>query len=127
MIIHLLDIAPWPSEELRLKSIKAMEEREAKQAQKKVEKQMKKAEKKLEKAAKKAEKKMKKAEKKLDKQFKNLSEAPTKTITTVQECTENSGEMQYASIPIGLVLGVCASLLLCLGSAWYYCRRSTKV
>ena len=126
MIIHLLDIAPWPSEELRQKYIKAMEEKEAKQAQKKVEKQMKKAEKKLEKAAKKAEKKMKKAEKKLDKQFKNLSAAPTKTITTVQESTENNGEMHFASMPTGLILSVCASLLICLASAWYYRRRSTK-
>ena len=149
MIIHLLDIAPSPWSEVQRQAYKeAMDQREAKQAQKraekqarkaeknlekqakkaeqKLEKQAKKTEKNLEKQAKKAEKKMKKAEKKLDKQFKNFSEAPTKTITTVQEGTENNSEVQYASMPTGLILSVCASLLICLASAWYYRRRSAK-
>jgi len=159
MIIHLLDIAPWPSEEVRLQTIRAMEEQEAKQAQKqaeknmtkaekklekqakkaekklekeakkaekKLEKEAKKAEKKLEKQAKKAEKKMKKAEKKLEKQFNNFSAAPTKTITTIQECSDNNGEMQQASMPTGIIIAICASLVITLASAWFYRQRSTK-
>lgn len=148
MIIHLLDIAPWPSEEVRLQTIRAMEEQEAKQAQKqaeknmtkaekklekqakkaekKLEKEVKKAEKKLEKQAKKAEKKMKKAEKKLEKQFNNFSAAPTKTITTIQECSDNNGEMQQASMPTGIIIAICASLVIALASAWFYRQRSTK-
>jgi len=148
MIIHLLDIAPWPSEEVRLQTIRAMEEQEAKQAQKqaeknmtkaekklekqakkaekKLEKEAKKAEKKLEKQAKKAEKKMKKAEKKLEKQFNNFSAAPTKTITTIQECSDNNGEIQQASMPTGIIIAICASLVITLASAWFYRQRSTK-
>lgn len=130
MIIQLLDIAPWPSEAQRQAAIQAMETREAKQAQKRAEKQAKKAEKKAEKQMKKAEKSVNKQKKRIEKQAKKLekqfSAAPTKTITTVQEGTENNGEMQYASMPIGLILAVSASLLICLASAWYYRRHSTK-
>lgn len=134
MIIHLLDIAPWPNnyEELRIRQL-MQEEKDAKEqskamkkAEKKAAKQAKRTEKKLKKEAKKAEKKMKKAEKKLKKQFKDLSAAPTKTITTVQEATANNSEMQYASMPTGLILAVCASLLISLASAWYYRRHTTK-
>ena len=131
MIINLLDIAPYPWSDVQREVYeKAMDEREAKQAQKRAEKQAEKAAKKAEKAAKKQAKKIEKQTKKLEKKAKKLekqfSAAPTKTITTVQECTENSGEMQYASMPVGLIVAVCASLLLCLASAWFYRRRSTK-
>ncbi len=149
MIIHLLDIAPSPWSEVQRQAYEeAMNQREAKQAQKRVEKQAKraekklekqakkaekklekeakKAEKKLEKQAKKAEKKMKKAEKKLEKQFNNFSAAPTKTITTIQECSDNNGEMQQASMPTGIIIAICASLVITLASAWFYRQRSTK-
>ena len=127
MIINLLDIAPSPWSDVQRNIYeKAMDEREAKQAQKKAEKAAKKAEKAAKKQAKKIEKQTKKLEKKAKKLEKQFSAAPTKTITTVQECTENSGEMQYASMPVGLIVAVCSSLLLCLASAWYYRRRTTK-
>ena len=131
MRIILLDIAPWPNnyEELRIRQQMQEESKEQskamKKAQKKAEKQAKRAEKKLKKEAKKAEKNMKKAEKKLNKQFKDLSAAPTNTVTTVQESTVNN-EMQYASMPTGLILAVCASLLISLASAWYYRRHVAK-
>lgn len=123
MIIHLLDIAPMPSSFYR--RIEQESEKEVKKAEKeakKAEKQMKKAQKQAEKQAKKAEKQAKKAEK----QFKDFSAAPAKTITTIQERTETNSEMQYAAMPTGLVLSICASLLICLASAWYYRRRSSK-
>lgn len=123
MIIHLLDIAPMPSSFYR--RIEQESEKEVKKAEKeakKAEKQMKKAQKQAEKQAKKAEKQAKKAEK----QFKDFSVAPAKTITTIQERTETNSEMQYAAMPTGLVLSICASLLICLASAWYYRRRSSK-
>ena len=134
MIIHLLDIAPMPSSFYR--RIERESEKEVKKAEKeakKAVKQMKKATKQAEKEAKKAEKQMKKAqkkaekqEKKAEKQFKDFSAAPAKTITTIQERTETNSEMQYAAMPTGLVLSICASLLICLASAWYYRRRSSK-
>ena len=105
MIIHLLDIAPMPSSFYR-----------------RIERESEKEVKKAEKEAKKAEKQAKKAEK----QFKDFSAAPAKTITTIQERTETNSEMQYAAMPTGLVLSICASLLICLASAWYYRRRSSK-
>ena len=123
MIIHLLDIAPMPSSFYR--RIEQESEKEVKKAEKeakKAVKQMKKAQKQAEKQAKKAEKQAKKAEK----QFKDFSAAPAKTITTIQERTETNSEMQYAAMPTGLVLSICASLLICLASAWYYRRRSSK-
>ena len=129
MIIHLLDIAPWPSEEVRLQTIRAMEEQEAKQAQKQAEKNMTKAEKKLEKQAKKAEKKLEKEAKKAEKKLYSgggISAAPTKTITTIQECSDNNGEMQQASMPTGIIIAICASLVIALASAWFYRQRSTK-
>jgi len=134
MIIHLLDIAPMPSSFYR--RIEKESEKEVKKAEKeakKAVKQMKKATKQAEKEAKKAEKQMKKAQKKAEKQakkaekqFKDFSAAPAKTITTIQERTETNSEMQYAAMPTGLVLSICASLLICLASAWYYRRRSSK-
>jgi len=134
MIIHLLDIAPMPSSFYR--RIEQESEKEVKKAEKeakKAVKQMKKATKQAEKEAKKAEKQMKKAQKKAEKQtkkaekqFKDFSAAPAKTITTIQERTETNSEMQYAAMPTGLVLSICASLLICLASAWYYRRRSSK-
>jgi sensor c-di-GMP phosphodiesterase-like protein len=123
MIIHLLDIAPMPSSFYR--RIERESEKEVKKAEKetkKAVKQMKKATKQAEKEAKKAEKQAKKAEK----QFKDFSAAPAKTITTIQERTGTNSEMQYAAMPTGLVLSICASLLICLASAWYYRRRSSK-
>ncbi len=134
MIIHLLDIAPMPSSFYR--RIEQESEKEVKKAEKeakKAVKQMKKATKQAEKEAKKAEKQMKKAQKKAEKQakkaekqFKDFSATPAKTITTIQERTETNSEMQYAAMPTGLVLSICASLLICLASAWYYRRRSSK-
>lgn len=134
MIIHLLDIAPMPSSFYR--RIERESEKEVKKAEKeakKAVKQMKKATKQAEKEAKKAEKQMKKAQKKAEKQakkaekqFKDFSAAPAKTITTIQERTETNSEMQYAAMPTGLVLSICASLLICLASAWYYRRRSSR-
>jgi sensor c-di-GMP phosphodiesterase-like protein len=131
MIINLLDIAPFSDAEIR--AMQQRIEEEANKAQKqseKMTKQSEKAAKKAEKAAKKMAKKLEKQAKKLEKKAKKLekqfSAAPTKTITTVQECTENNCEMQYASMPVGLILSVCASLLICLASAWYYRRCSVK-
>ena len=134
MIIHLLDIAPMPSSFYR--RIEQESEKEVKKAEKeakKAVKQMKKATKQAEKEAKKAEKQMKKAQKKAEKQakkaekqFKDFSATPAKTITTIQDRTETKSEMHYAAMPTGLVLSICASLLICLASAWYYRRRSSK-
>ena len=67
-------------------------------------------------------KKMEKQGKKLEKQF---SATSVKTVTTVQEGTENYGEVQEASMPMGVIICLCASLVICLASAWFY-RRSQK-
>ena len=131
MIIQLLDIAPSPwSEAQRQAYEEAMDKREAKQAQKRAEKAAKKANKKAAKQEKKMEKKMKKAEKKLEKTGKKLekqfSATSIKTITTIQEGTENYGEVHEASMPMGVIICLCASLVICLASAWFYRRSREK-
>ena len=139
----LLDIAPWPRETERVTPIKVVDEKEAKnwklkkvetkeeaKARKKAEKAKRKAEKKAEKARKKAEKKAekarKKAEKKAKKNYKNLSSTSTGTVTTTETETTPTAEANYAAMPVGVVLAVCASLLICVGSAWLYRRRRVK-
>jgi len=128
----LLDIAPWPRETERVTPIKVVDEKEAKNWKlKKVEtkeeaKARKKAEKAKRKAEKKAEKARKKAEKKAKKNYKNLSSTSTGTVTTTETETTPTAEANYAAMPVGVVLAVCASLLICVGSAWLYRRRRVK-
>lgn len=119
MIIQLLDIAPWPRETERVTPIKAVDKKE-KEAMKKAEKARKKAEKKAAKARKKAEKQAKK-------NAKNLSATTKGTTTTVDaSASVPAAEATYAAMPTGVVIAVCASLLICVGSAWLYRRWSMK-
>ena len=141
MILNLLDIAPISSweqnqraearkkaelekkqqEELLKEQEKAEKQAEkAKKAKKKAEKAKKKAEK-AKKKAEKAEKKAKKAEKQAQKDVKNLSQATT-TVTTVEVPENQACETTCAAMPTGIVLAVCASLLVCCGSAWFFRR-----
>ena len=137
MIINLLDIAPMTDAQIRaIRERRQREQEAAEQAAqqanqqtqlsekelKKAEKAAKKLEKQAAKQAKKLEKQAKKLEKKLEKQF---SATSVKTVTTIQEGTENYGEVQEASMPMGVIICLCASLVICLASAWFY-RRSQK-
>lgn len=141
MVINLLDIAPISSweqaqraearkkaelekkqqEELLKEKEKTEKQAEkAKKAKKKAEKAKKKAEK-AKKKAEKAQKKAKKAEKQALKDAKNLSATAT-TMTTVEVPAGQACETTYAAMPTGVVLAVCASLLICFGSAWFFRR-----
>ena len=133
MIIQLLDIAPWPRETERVvpstidnKQFKVVDEKEAKKMEKEAAKAQKKAEKAKRKAEKKAEKARKKAEKQAKKNAKNLSATTKGTVTTVSDPSAPAAEATYAAMPTGVVIAVCASLLICIGSAWLYRRRSVK-
>lgn len=142
MTINLLDIAPISSweqaqraearkkaelekkqqEELLKEKEKAEKQAEkAEKAKKKAQKAKKKAEK-AKKKAEKAEKKAKKAEKQAMKDVKDLSQAAT-TVATVEVPEGQACETTCAAMPTGVVLAVCASLLICFGSAWFF-RRS---
>lgn len=136
MRINLLDIAPWPGDEVNLqqqvfeniqKDFQIVEKEVSKKA-KKAAKKAEKAAKKAEKAAKKAQKKAEKAAKKAQKQLKvqDLSAAPANTVTTVQASQESNREIHQAAMPTGIILTVCASLLLCMVSAWYYRRQHSR-
>ena len=108
-------------EELQKQQEKAEKQAEkTKKAKKKAEKAKKKAEK-AEKKAEKAEKKAKKAEKQAIKNVNNLSSAALGQ-TTVEVPAGQPCETNYASMPTGVVLAVCASLLICCGSAWFFRR-----
>jgi len=93
-------------------------EKKALKAEKKMEKKMKKMEKKMKKMEKKIEKTQKKAEKKMEKGFKNFSSIGT--TTTIDASSNPTAEASYAAMPVGAVLAICASLLICIGSAWLY-------
>ena len=128
MHLVLLDIAHFGPTAQEMD--RAFAEKEAKKAEKKAEKAMKKAEKKAEKARKKVEKKAekvkKKAEKEAKKTFKDLSTSAAGTVKTIDASSSApTTEASYAAMPVGVVLAVCASLLICIGSAWLYRRHQS--
>jgi len=132
MVPHSPDIAPSPgwSRVIEQERDRAFAEKAAKKAEKKAEKAMKKAEKKAEKARKKVEKKAEKAAKKAEKEakktFKDLSTSAAGTVKTIDASSSApSIEASYAAMPVGVVLAVCASLLICIGSAWLYRRHQS--
>ena len=143
MVPHSPDIAPSPgwSRVIEQERDRAFAEKAAKKAEKKAEKAMKKAEKKAEKAMKKAEKKAEKARKKVEKKaekaakkaekeakktFKDLSTSAAGTVKTIDASSSApTTEASYAAMPVGVVLAVCASLLICIGSAWLYRRHQS--
>ena len=120
MHLVLLDIAHFGPTAQEMD--RAFAEKEAKKAEKKALKAEKKMEKKMKKMEKKIEKTQKKAEKKMEKGFKNFSSIGT--TTTIDTSSNPTAEASYAAMPVGAVLAVCASLLICIGSAWLY--RRTK-
>ncbi len=108
-------------EELQKQQGRAEKQAEkAHKAKKKAEKARKKAEK-AKKKAEKAEKKAKKAEKQAIKNVKNLSSAALGQ-TAVEVPAGQPCETTCAAMPTGVVLTVCASLLICCGSAWFFRR-----
>lgn len=117
MVPNSPDIAPWPTPKEQEQAMKKY----AKE-QKKAEKEAQKAKKKAEKAKKKAEKKALKEQKKVQKDSaKTLSFAPADTVTTIDASSSvPAAEATHASVPSGAVLAVCASLLVCVGSACLY-------
>ena len=117
MHLVLLDIAHFGPTAQEMD--RAFAEKEALKAEKKMEKKMKKKMKKMEK---KLEKAQKKAEKKMEKGFKNFSSIGT--TTTIDASSNPTAEASYAAMPVGAVLAVCASLLICIGSAWLYRRTN---
>lgn len=126
MTINLLDVVPYPRDywehQQRIAQKEKMEQEKAQVKEEKLsEKAKKKAEKAKRKAEKKAEKAKKKAEKKAKKNAKDLSATPVNTVATVQ-VPENQPVTTQAAMPTGVVLAVCASLLICFGSAWFYRR-----
>ena len=120
MHLVLLDIAHFGPTAQEMD--RAFAEKEAKKAEKKALKAEKKMEKKMKKMEKKLEKAQKKAEKKMDKAFKNFSSIGTST--TIDASSNPTAEASYAAMPVGAVLAVCASLLICIGSAWLYRRTN---
>lgn len=120
MHLVLLDIAHFGPTAQEMD--RAFAEKEAKKAEKKALKAEKKMEKKMKKMEKKLEKAQKKAEKKMDKAFKNFSSIGT--TTTIDASSTHTAEASYAAMPVGAVLAVSASLLICIGSAWLYRRTN---
>ena len=120
MHLVLLDIAHFGPTAQEMD--RAFAEKEAKKAEKKALKAEKKMEKKMKKMEKKIEKTQKKAEKKMDKAFKNFSSIGTST--TIDASSNPTAEASYAAMPVGAVLAICASLLICIGSAWLYRRTN---
>lgn len=120
MHLVLLDIAHFGPTAQEMD--RAFAEKEAKKAEKKALKAEKKMEKKMKKMEKKIEKTQKKAEKKMEKGFKNFSSIGT--TTTIDASSNPTAEASYAAMPVGAVLAVCASLLICIGSAWLYRRTN---
>lgn len=120
MHLVLLDIAHFGPTAQEMD--RAFAEKEAKKAEKKALKAEKKMEKKMKKMKKKLEKAQKKAEKKMDKAFKNFSSIGTST--TIDASSNPTAEASYAAMPVGAVLAICASLLICIGSAWLYRRTN---
>ncbi len=115
----MLDIAPIPRDWEEIRQKQAKQEKASQKAQKKAEKAQKKAEKK-------AEKEKKKAEKQAQKEVKNLSQATPLTVTTIQEPAEQTSIATQPAMPTGVVLTVCASLLVCFASAWLYGRHRSN-
>ena len=73
-----------------------------------------------------AEKAAKKAEKEAKKTFKDLSTSAAGTVKTIDASSSApTTEASYAAMPVGVVLAVCASLLICIGSAWLYRRHQS--
>ena len=120
MHLVLLDIAHFGPTAQEMD--RAFAEKEAKKAEKKALKAEKKMEKMMKKMEKKLEKAQKKAEKKMDKAFKNFSSIGT--TTTIDASSNPTAEASYAAMPVGAVLAICASLLICIGSAWLYRRTN---
>ena len=121
MVPHSPDIAPSPgwSRVIEQERDRAFAEKAAKKAEKKAEKARKKVEKKAEKVKKKAEKEAKKT-------FKDLSTSAAGTVKTIDASSSApTTEASYAAMPVGVVLAVCASLLICIGSAWLYRRHQS--
>jgi len=120
MHLVLLDIAHFGPTAQEMD--RAFAEKKALKAEKQMEKKMKKMEKKMKKMEKKIEKTQKKAEKKMEKGFKNFSSIGT--TTTIDASSNPTAEASYAAMPVGAVLAICASLLICIGSAWLYRRTN---
>ena len=120
MHLVLLDIAHFGPTAQEMD--RAFAEKEAKKAEKKALKAEKQMEKKMKKMEKKIEKTQKKAEKKMEKGFKNFSSIGT--TTTIDASSNPTAEASYAAMPVGAVLAICASLLICIGSAWLYRRTN---
>lgn len=124
MDFYLLDIVyprEWEQRQARQKQIEKAKDQPEKQ-EKQIEKPSKKEERAKRKAEKKAERAKKKTEKKVQKHSKDLSVATPTTVETVQVPSNQAPEPAQAAMPTGVVLAVCASLLICLGSAWFYRR-----
>ena len=115
----MLDIAFSPRELEEIRREHAKNKKAEQKARKKAEKARKKAEKK-------AEKEKKKAEKQAQKEVKNLSQATPLTVTTIQEPAEQTSLATQAAMPTGVILTVCASLLVCFASAWLYGRHRSN-
>lgn len=128
------------NEKTQKKKLKA--EKNLSKAQKKVEKaQLKgeKAKKQVEKAqqkSQKAQKQIEKAQKDVEKAQKELQKfnlqaangttnTPASTVASVQ--VPQGPAVEHAAMPTGIVLSICASLLLSLGSAWLYRRSSSRI
>lgn len=111
------------AEQAKKKAEKARQK--AEKAKKQAEKAQKKAEK-AQKEADKAEKEAVKAQKELEQYVqpgaKDLSQASAWTVATVQVPDGQACEKAAATMPTGVVLAVCASLMVCCGSAWLYRR-----
>ena len=123
MVFHLLDIAPVPKDWEKIQQatnkVKVQQEKELAKEEQLDEKAAKKAKKAEKKAQKKAERAKKKAEKKAKKNVKNLSAATPKTVATVQVEANQPFAPVQAAMPTGVVLAVCASLMICFGAAWF--------
>jgi cobalamin biosynthesis Mg chelatase CobN len=124
MILNLLDIAPISSWEQNQRAEARKKAELEKKQQEELLKEQEKAEKKAEKA-KKAKKKAEKAKKKAEKAKKKAEKAEKKAKKAekrAQKDVKNLSQATCAAMPTGIVLAVCASLLVCCGSAWFFRR-----
>jgi len=116
---QMTDLAPWPRE----RDIPE-QQRELDKELEKIAKENQKAEKKAEKARRKAQKKAERAKKKAEKQSQqsatDLSATSVGTVETVPYSADTASAASCALVPSEVVLLVCAALLVCVGSAWFF-------
>jgi cobalamin biosynthesis Mg chelatase CobN len=134
MVSNSPDIAPWPRTRHREENAKQNAEEQEK-AEQEAQNTKKKAEKKIEKAQNTSKKDQSASEETVVSEETVTSEeimASEENVSTASESMVVTTEVpeslpiaetSQTATPVGVILAVCASLLICLGSAWLYRSR----